>query len=156
MPDQPLALREMVRVTKPGGRVLLIAYGSPAEFEALQFFLASLQAVVPHFEGLPNDPPPLEFQVADPDVLRQRMTDAGLRNVTVDTAHEERVEFQSGQDLWNWMLGSNPIAGMIVGDLTDEQQATVRHVVDGMLRERSGGNGPAVLTAPLNIGVGTK
>jgi hypothetical protein len=25
-----------------------------------------------------------------------------------------------------------------------------------MLRERSGGNGPAVLTAPLNIGVGTK
>ena len=30
VPDQPLALREMVRVTKPGGRVLLIAYGSPA------------------------------------------------------------------------------------------------------------------------------
>ena len=29
-------------------------------------------------------------------------------------------------------------------------------VLDGMLRERSGGNGPAVLTAPLNIGVGTK
>ena len=86
LPDQPLALREMVRVTKPGGRVLLIAYGSSAEFEALQFFLASLQAVVPRFEGLPNDPPPLEFQVADPDVLRQRMTDAGLRNVTVDTA----------------------------------------------------------------------
>src|SRR5512144_247126 len=27
VPDQPRALREMVRVTKPGGRVLLIAYG---------------------------------------------------------------------------------------------------------------------------------
>jgi hypothetical protein len=58
--------------------------------------------------------------------------------------------------MWNWMLGSYPIAGMIVGDLTDEQQATVREVLDGMLRERSGGNGPAVLTAPLNIGIGTK
>ena len=78
VPDQPLALREMVRVTKPGGRVLLIAYGSPAEFEALQFFIAALQAVVPDFEGLPDDPPPLEFQVADPDVLRQRLVDAGL------------------------------------------------------------------------------
>lgn len=156
VPDQPQALREMVRVTKPGGRVLIIAYGSPAEFEALQFFLAALRAVVPDFEGLPDDPPPLEFQVADPEVLRQRLTDAGLKDVTVDTSHQERVEFRSGQALWNWMLGSNPISGIVVGDLTDEQQATLRQVLDGMLRERSGGNGPAVLTAPLNIGVGTK
>ena len=29
VPDQPRALREMVRVTKPGGRVLVIAYGPP-------------------------------------------------------------------------------------------------------------------------------
>lgn len=156
VPDQPRALREMVRVTKPGGRVLVIAYGAPADFEALQFFLAALHTVAPDFEGLPDDPPPLEFQVSDPEVLRQRLTDAGLRDVTVDTTHHERVEFASADELWNWMLGSNPIAGMIVGDLTDEQRTTLRQVLDGMLRERSGGHGPAVLTAPLNIGVGTK
>jgi ubiquinone/menaquinone biosynthesis C-methylase UbiE len=156
VPDQPLALREMVRVTRPGGRVLLIAYGSPAEFQALQVFIAALQAVNPDVEGLPDDPPPLEFQVADPDVLRRRLTDAGLRDVTVDTTHEERLEIGSGQQLWDWMLGSNPIAGMIVGDLTPEQQAAVRRVLDEMLRRRSQGTGPAVLTAPLNIGVGTK
>jgi ubiquinone/menaquinone biosynthesis C-methylase UbiE len=156
VPDQPLALREMVRVTRPGGRVLLIAYGSPAEFQALQVFIAALQAVNPGFEGLPDDPLPLEFQVADPDVLCRRLTDAGLRDVTVDTTHEERLEIGSGQQLWDWMLGSNPIAGMIVGDLTPEQQAAVRRVLDEMLRRRSQGTGPAVLTAPLNIGVGTK
>jgi len=156
VPDQLLALREMVRVTKPGGRVLLVAYGSPGEYEALQFFIAALQAVVPGFEGLPDDPPPLEFQVADPDVLRQRLMDAGLKNVTVDTTHHEIVEFNSGAEMWNWVLGGNPIAGMIVGDLSNAQQATVREVLDGMLHERSGGNGPAVLRAPLNIGIGTK
>lgn len=156
VPDQPLALREMVRVTKPGGRVLLIAYGSPADFEALQFFIAALQSVVPDFEGLPDDPPPLEFQVADPEVLRQRLTDAGLKDVIVDTTHEERLEFSSGQEMWDWVLGSNPIAGMLVSDLTDEQRDTVRQVLDGMLRERSSGQDRAVLTAPLNIGVGRK
>jgi ubiquinone/menaquinone biosynthesis C-methylase UbiE len=156
VPDQPLALREMVRVTKPGGRVLLIAYGSPDEFETLQLFIAALQAVVPDFEGLPDDPPPLDFQVADPAVMRQRLTDAGLKDVVVDTTYEERVEFRSGQQIWDWVLNSNPIAGMILGDLTPGQQATVRQVLDGMIRERSGGRGPAVLTAPLNIGVGQK
>jgi ubiquinone/menaquinone biosynthesis C-methylase UbiE len=156
VPDQPLALREMVRVTRPGGRVLLIAYGPPATFEALQFFIAALQAVVPDFGGLPDDPPPLEFQVADPEVLRRRMTDAGLQNVTVVTTHEERVEFRSGHDLWNWTLGSNPIVGQIVGDVSDDQQATMRLVLDGMLRERAAGARAAVLTAPLNIGIGTK
>lgn len=154
--DQPRALREMVRVTKPGGRVLLIAYGSPAEYEALQFFLAALQAVISDFEGLPDDPPPLEFQVADPEVLRQRLTEAGLTNITVDTTHEESVEFRSGEEMWNWVMGGNPIAGFIVSDLSNEQRATMRQVLDGMLRERSGGNGPAMLTAPLNIAVGTK
>jgi ubiquinone/menaquinone biosynthesis C-methylase UbiE len=154
--DQPRALREMVRVTRPGGRVLLIAYGAPARFEALQFFLAALQAVVPDFEGLPDAPPPLEFQVSDPEVLRRRLTDAGLRDVLVDTSHEERVEFGTGQALWDWILGSNPIAGMLVGDLTDAQQATVRKVLDGMLQERSNGDRRAELTAALNMGVGTK
>ncbi len=156
VPEQPLALREMARVTRPGGRVLLIAYGSPAEFLALQLFIEALQAVDPDFPGLPDDPPPLEFQVADPDVLRQRLTDAGLRDVVVDTSHEERLEIRSGQQLWDWMLGSNPISGMIVGDLTPEQQANVRQILDEMLRRRSHGTGPAVLTARLNIGVGTK
>jgi ubiquinone/menaquinone biosynthesis C-methylase UbiE len=156
VPDQPLALREMVRVTRPGGRVLLIAYGSPARFEALQFFIAALRPVVPDFEGMPDNPPPLEFQVADPDVLRRRLTDAGLKDVRVDTTHLERLEIRSGQELWDWMLGSNPIAGMIVVDLTPKQQVTVRQILDGMLRERSHGQGTAVLTAPLNIGVGTK
>jgi ubiquinone/menaquinone biosynthesis C-methylase UbiE len=77
VPDQPQALREMVRVTKSGGRVLLIAYGNPAEFEALHVFVSAAQAMVPEFEGPAEDEPLLEFQVADHNVLRQRLIDAG-------------------------------------------------------------------------------
>ena len=32
--------------------MVLIAYGDPARFEALQFFVAALQAVVPGFRGV--------------------------------------------------------------------------------------------------------
>jgi ubiquinone/menaquinone biosynthesis C-methylase UbiE len=155
VPDQPRALREMVRVTKPGGRVLVIAYGSPEELEFVQFFSSALTAVAPEFPGLPDDPPPLEFQVSDPDVLRRRLTDAGMRNVRVERA-AERPTFRSGQELWDWVLYGNPIAGMLVADLSEDQRARLRQVLDGMLRERAGADGRAVLTNAVNIGVGTK
>lgn len=156
VPDQDQALREMVRVTRPGGRVLLVAYGDPAEFEAMHFFLGAVQAVAPDIEGPAEDEPMLEFQVSDPDVMRHRLTAAGLSDVTVDTDNRERIEVRTGQQLWDWCVGGNPIPGMLIADLTDEQRTEVIQVLDGMVRERSAGSGPAVLTAPLNIGVGTK
>jgi ubiquinone/menaquinone biosynthesis C-methylase UbiE len=155
VPEQPRALREMVRVTRPGGRVLVIAYGSPAELEFLQIFIGALTAVAPGFPGLPDDPPPLEFQVSDPDVLRRRLTEAGLKDVRVERM-VERPAFASGQEMWDWVLYGNPIPGMLVADLTDSQQARLRQVLDGMLRERTGANLQAVLTNAVNIGIGTK
>ncbi len=156
VPDQEQALAEMVRVTKPGGRVLIIAYGDPEGFEALHVFVSAVQAVVPEFQGPPEDEPLLEFQVADPEVLRRRLTEAGLTDVVVDTTVEERIEPRSGRELWDWCLGGNPIPGKLVTRLTEEQRHEVIRVLDGMVRERAVRDGIAVLTAPLNIGVGTK
>jgi len=155
VPDQPRALREMVRVTKPGGRVLLIAYGFPAELEFLQIFLGALKAVTPDFPGLPDDPPPLEFQVADREVLRQRLANAGLRDVRVERT-AERPAFASGREMWDWVYYGNPISDMIVAELSKDQRAQLREVLDGMLRERARGARRAVLTNAVNIGVGTK
>lgn len=155
VPNQPRALREMVRVTKPGGRVLMIAYGSPAELEFLHVFISALTAVAPEFPGLPDDPPPLEFQVSDPDVLRRRLTDAGLKEVRVERT-AERPTFGSGQEMWDWVLYGNPIPGMLVADLSENQRARLRQVLDGMVRERAEGYGRAVLTNAVNIGIATK
>jgi hypothetical protein len=58
--------------------------------------------------------------------------------------------------MWDWVLFGNPIPGMLVADLTDDQRARLREVLDGMLRERTDANGRVVLTNAVNIGFGTK
>ncbi|HUG16888.1 MAG TPA: methyltransferase domain-containing protein [Thermomicrobiales bacterium] len=154
-PDLPRGLAEMVRVTRPGGRVLIVAFGSPAQVEFLGYFQGAIKAVVPGFTGLPMDPPPLPFQVADPEKLRQEMAKAGLKDVRIEQGNHA-MAFHSGTHMWNTVTTSNPIGMMLVADLTDEQRAAVQQTLDGMLRQRSGSSGPAVLNASVNIGVGTK
>jgi ubiquinone/menaquinone biosynthesis C-methylase UbiE len=153
-PDLQGGLRELVRVTAPGGRMLIAAFGAPEKAEFLTFFLGALQAAVPGFTPLPMDPPPLPFQVADPARLRRELADAGLTNVAVDKVIW-RMEFESARQFWDVVTSSNPIGAQLVAGLTDEQVTEVRQVLDGMLRERSGGRPGAVLTTELNVGVGT-
>jgi ubiquinone/menaquinone biosynthesis C-methylase UbiE len=156
-PDMPRGISEMARVTKPGGRVLMNVYGDPHKIEFFRFFVDAIQAAVPGFTGPSMDPPPLPFQLQDPERLRQELAKAGLKDIRVETI-TEKLEFQSGKQLWDWLVNSNPIAGMILAELnlTKEQTAVVQQALEGMIRERSGGSGPAILTNPINIGIGTK
>jgi len=131
-----------------------VAYGSPASVEFLTFFMAAMQAVVPGFTGLPDDPAPLPFQVADPDVLRRRMAEAGLHDIRIGPAIE-RLQFRTGTEMWNWVVSSNPIATGMVAALDEAGRDEVRTVLDGTLRERSL-EGPAVLENNVHIAAGTK
>ena len=155
-PDMPAGIAEMTRVVRPGGRVLVNAYGDPHGIEFLGFFVAAVQAAVPAFEGPPMDPLPLPFQLHDPERLRRELANAGLHDVEVETITED-TEFRSGEHLWDWIVHSNPIAGDILAelDLSDAQTAVVRDALATLVRERAGGDGPAVLTAPINVGIGT-
>jgi ubiquinone/menaquinone biosynthesis C-methylase UbiE len=152
--DLPRGLSEMARVTRPGGKVLVVTFGPPQQVEFLGFFLTAARQVVPDFSGLPLDPPPLPFQVSAPGIMRARMEGAGLLDVSVTTV-TEKLEFASAVDLWNWIGNSNPIGAGLIGRFSQDQAASVREVLDHMLGERSGGSGPARLTNAINIGIGT-
>jgi ubiquinone/menaquinone biosynthesis C-methylase UbiE len=153
-PDLAQGLHEMARVTKPGGRVLMVTFGLLPTLEFLGFFMGAMQAAVPGFSGFPGDSLPLPCQVGDPEVLRSRMFDAGLRDVKLDTV-DFTMEFRTGAEFYDLVTHSNPIGAALVADLTEQQRAEVRQVLDGMLRERSHG-GIAVLHNAVHIAVGTK
>jgi SAM-dependent methyltransferase len=156
-PDLPRGLREMVRVTKPGGHTVVVAFGSPMKIEFFSFFIRAVQAAVPGFTGPPMDPLPLPFQVQDPEKLRREMVNAGLKDVLVEETSEE-MKYQSGKQFWDWVTNSNPIVGTILGqlNLNKEQLAVIQQAMDNLIRERATGGGTAVLISSINIGIGMK
>ena len=156
-PDMPKGIAEMARVVKPGGRVLMTVYGDPHKIEFFGFFVGAIQSVRPDFTGPPMDPPPLAFQLQDPSRLRQELAAVGLKAIKVETI-TETTEFQTGRDLWDWLVWSNPIVDMVLGslNLTNDERGVIQQALEKMVRERAGGRGAAKLTNPINIGVGTK
>jgi SAM-dependent methyltransferase len=156
-PDMPKGIREMARVVRPGGRVLMNVYGDPHKIEFFDFFMRAVQTVRPDFTGPPMDPPPLPFQLQDPDRLHRELAATGLRDVTVETIIET-TEFQDGKQLWDWLVWSNPIVETVLGslNLTDEERGGIQQGLETLVRERARESGVARLTNPINIGVGTK
>jgi ubiquinone/menaquinone biosynthesis C-methylase UbiE len=156
-PDMPKGIREMVRASRPGGRVLLHAYGNPHEIDFLTFLVGALQSVRPEFSGPPMNPAPLEFQLADPERLRGELGAAGLDDIRVERIGET-TEFASGFALWDWIVSSNPLVERVLQPLrlTSDEIGAVEQTLEAMVRERAGGTDRAALTSAINIGIGTK
>lgn len=156
-PDMPLGIREMARVTRPGGRVLVTAYGDPHSLDFLTLFVHAVRTVRPEFSGPPADPPPLPFQLQDPRRLRSELLGAGLQDVQVETITES-TQFAGGAAFWDWILSSNPIVGGILAELrlSSGERATLEHAVAKLVRERATGDAITTLGNPVNVGVGVK
>jgi SAM-dependent methyltransferase len=152
-PDLTGGLKEMVRVTREGGEVVVGTFGPLPMVEFVGFFLGALRAVVP--DRLPPlDQPLPPFRLAEPETFRRVLEGVGLQEVTVDVVTWQTT-FESADHFLEVIMSSNPIAGQLTAGLADEQWDQIRQVLDGMLRERAGGQAGAVLRSQVNIGRGT-
>src|SRR5690606_25428027 len=113
-PDRPRALAELARVTRPGGRAMMVVFGPPPNVEAFAFFFRALRTAIPGFTPPPQSP---LFSLQDPDALRSEMTAAGLKDVRVDTVDHD-LEVQSATQLWDMLTSGAPPAGALAASLT--------------------------------------
>jgi ubiquinone/menaquinone biosynthesis C-methylase UbiE len=156
-PDMPQGVREMARVAKPGGAVLLHAYGDPRRIDFLGFLIGAIRSVRPEFSGPPTEPAPLEFQLADPERLRREFAAAGLTTIRVECI-VETTDFASGGALWDWIVSSNPLVDGVLRPLklTNDETGAVRDALEAMVRDRAAGHPTAGLSSPINIAIGTR
>lgn len=151
-PDLSAGVREMVRVTRPGGTVLVAAFGPVSRAEFVSFFLAAVRAVLPEAGPPPGGPLP-PFRLSEEGAMQRTLEQAGLHDVRVDSEVWE-MPFASADEFLATALSSNPIARQLTAGLPDEAFGQLRQVLDGMLRERSGGGPGAVLHTEMRIGRG--
>jgi ubiquinone/menaquinone biosynthesis C-methylase UbiE len=154
-PEMSKGLSELVRVTRPGGKVVIIAFGSLHKAEWLNLFMAAVQSSIPDFTGPSMDPPPLPFQVADPGKFRKKMAKSGLKDIRVETITSE-ITCKNSTQLWDVVTNSNPIGAMMVAGLNQEQRNRVRNALDDILRKHFENCSRSVLQTDINIGIGTK
>jgi SAM-dependent methyltransferase len=156
-PDASKGISEMACVVKIGGRVLMNVLGDIRKVEFFAFFVRGIQSVRPDFTGPPMDPPPLPFQLQDPERLRNELTKVRLKNVTIEP-FTEVLEFENGKELWTWLIWSNPVAETVLGELnlSGGEREMIQQALERMVRERAGSSGSAALTVPINLGIGTK
>jgi demethylmenaquinone methyltransferase/2-methoxy-6-polyprenyl-1,4-benzoquinol methylase len=85
--DLDLGLAEMARVTKPGGRVVVLEITTPQKPPLSWFFRAWFDSVVPRLGRLAGDPDAYTYlpssvrRFPDPEELAARMSAAGLADV---------------------------------------------------------------------------
>ncbi|MEK1853644.1 MAG: methyltransferase domain-containing protein [Phyllobacterium sp.] len=156
-PDMPKGISEMARVVRSGGRVLMNVYGDPNKIEFFSFFVNAIQTVRRDFTGPPMDPPPLPFQLREPERLRIELAAAGLTDIKIETI-TETTEFRTGKELWDWIIWSNPIAEEVLGalNLRGNEREIIQQTLEKLVRKRASGSRAAALTNPINIGIGVK
>lgn len=150
-PDRAKGFSELCRVVRPGGRVVVTAWGGPEEFEALGLLLAAMKRAFPD-QPPPPTPPPV-FSLSDPAAFRREMESAGLRDVRVDHVTQE-LEVEGFDDLWSLTTAGAPPVEALLERIGREGEAQLRECLRALVEARFG-TGPFALTNVATVGSGT-
>jgi trans-aconitate methyltransferase len=120
--DHESMTREMVRVTRPGGRVAAYVWDYAGAMQMMRHFWDAAIAVSPGDGKLDQAE---RFPLCQPGPLRALFERAGLRSVTV-RAIEVATVFQDFDDYWKPFLGRTGAAPTYLASVGDEVRERIR------------------------------
>jgi len=145
-PDRNAAFSEMVRVTRPGGRLATSAWQAPPNNEWLQLFMTTVTTALPDVD--PPTPPPF-MELADPERFRSEVEAAGWSDVEiVDVSHQ--AAWADTEAAWAAIAESNPLFGPLLEQLPAEVARKIRDTFSALIDKR----GDARLSAGAWIATG--
>jgi SAM-dependent methyltransferase len=119
--DMAAAMRELVRVVRPGGRVVVTVWGPPERCEFLTAVMPALGPLMP--PPPPGAPPPHPGALSEPGALEAVLTGAGLRVIEEGEVACPFV-FPSADASWR----GNASAGVNQAAIAHSGEAAVRTV----------------------------
>ena len=122
VPDQPRALREMMRVVRSGGTVALYVWDYAGEMQLMRRFWDAAAALDPAVKELDEG---IRFPICRPEALAGLLRDAGLQAVATRPIEVPTV-FADFDDYWSPFLGGQGPAPGYCMSLPEERRAALR------------------------------
>ena len=141
VPDAAAMTREMVRVTRPGGKVAAYVWDYSGGMQMMRHFWDAALEVNPQDLSLDQAE---RFPLCQPEPLKALFRDAGLTTVTVRAIDIPTV-FRDFDDYWLPFLGKQGAAPTYLASLSSEKRDRIRDVLK--VRLVGSADGTIALTA---------
>lgn len=141
-PDQQKALKEMLRVLKPGGKMAAVVYSTPDKnkFFSVPVSIIRNRAQLP--PPLPGQPGP--FSLGQDGVIEKAFTDAGFKNVKVEKV-DSPLKLSSAAECVRFEKESFGALHQMLSSLSDGEKESVWNEIESELKKfetDSGFTGP--------------
>ncbi len=136
--DPVAAFANIRAATRPGGRLLLVAWRSAGDNEWLRCVFAAL--AVGRDLPVPPTGGPGPFGLADPDQVHARLTEAGYESVELTAVDKPLWLGADGDDAFGFFSGNGVVRGLTQG-LDEMQRASAMNALRATMDEHDTGDG---------------